>query len=191
MQKTVEHTGANNRVSPAFLELLIRERNKGKSLRQLGQKFGKSYEWIRKVLPKSDQSPVTLINESRVADQLGYRISWLMRLRKEGIIKPKKPAGRWLYSQEQIRQISLLITETRKCQQCGKPRPPGSRRFCRECAQYRKSHQYERLSPEEKANHIKRGLEWRKANPERWKEIQRKALRDYRARHQVVVGEPG
>ncbi len=35
MQKTVEYT--NNRVSPATVELLIRERNKGKTLRQLGQ----------------------------------------------------------------------------------------------------------------------------------------------------------
>jgi hypothetical protein len=40
-QKTVEHARMN-RVSPATLELLICERNKGKSLRRLGQMFGVS-----------------------------------------------------------------------------------------------------------------------------------------------------
>ncbi|MBA7645165.1 hypothetical protein ES703_52918 [subsurface metagenome] len=36
MQRTVEYT-VNNRVSPATVELLIRERRKGKTLRQLGK----------------------------------------------------------------------------------------------------------------------------------------------------------
>ena len=169
MQKTVEHSTANNRVSPAFIELLIRERSKGKSLRQLGQMFGRSHESIRKHLAKGDQPQVTLMNESRVAAQLEYRMFWLIRLRKEGIINPIRPGGRWLYSQEQIRQIPSLITKARKCQQCGKPRPLGSHRFCRECGQYRKKHYYECLSPEEKANHIKKCLAWRKANPDRTK----------------------
>ena len=33
MQDTVEYTVTNNRVSPATVELLIRERSKGKTLR--------------------------------------------------------------------------------------------------------------------------------------------------------------
>ena len=35
MQETAEHTGGNNRVSPAIVELLIRERSKAKNLSQL------------------------------------------------------------------------------------------------------------------------------------------------------------
>ena len=170
MQKTFEY-GVDNTVSPALIELLILERNKGKSLRQLGQMFGKSHEAIRKLLAKQHDLPVTLLSETGATAKLGYPAHWLIRLRKEGITSPIRPGGHWLYSKEQVRQIPSLIAELRKCQQCGKPRPPHSLRFCRECRQYRDK---------------QRCLAWRKANPERWKEIQRKALRDYRARHQKI-----
>jgi len=170
MQKTVEHV--NNRVSPATIELLSRERNQGKTLRQLGQMFGRSHEGVRKLLAKYDEPQVTLLPESMVAAKLGFPVCWLIWLRKEGLINPVKPGGRWLYSEEQVRQIPSLIAEARKCQQCGKPRPLGFYRFCGECSQYRQKHKYQFLSPEKKAEHIKRCLARRKANPEEWKEIQ-------------------
>ncbi|MBA7588541.1 hypothetical protein ES708_30600 [subsurface metagenome] len=182
MQKTVEYT--NNRVSPATIELLIRERNKGKSLRQLGRMFGRSHEAVRQVLAKYDPSQVTLLAENRVAVKLGYPPGWLIQLRKEGIINPTKPGGRWLYSEEQVRKIPSLIAEMRRCDRCGEPRPPGSLRFCRECSQYRRKHYYRSLSPEEKAEHRKRCVAWRKVNPERWKEISSKARGKYQAKVQ-------
>jgi len=181
MQKTVERARANNRVSPAFIELLSRERSEGKSLRQLGQMFGRSHERVRKLLAKYDLPQVTLLPESRVAARLGFPVCWLIWLRKRGIVKPIKPGGRWLYSEEQVRQITSLIAEARKCQQCGKPRPLGSHRFCRECRQYRENHKYEFLGPEKKAEHIKSCLAWRKANPEKMKEIDSRAYSKYRA----------
>ena len=118
-------------------ELLIHERSNGKSLRQLGQMFGISHEKVRQLLAKCDRSQVTLLPEQKVATKLGYPLAWLIQLRKEGIIKPIK-RGFWLYSEEQVRQIPSLIAETRKCEQCGKPRPRGSYSLCRECRQYRK-----------------------------------------------------
>ena len=118
-------------------ELLIHERSNGKSLRQLGQMFGMSHERVRQLLGKYDRSQVTLLPEAKVAADLGYPINWLTQLRREGIIKPIK-RGFWFYSEEQVRQIPSLIAETRKCEQCGKPRPRGSQRLCRECRQYRK-----------------------------------------------------
>jgi len=118
-------------------ELLIYERNNGKSLRQLGQMFNISHEKVRRLLIKYDGSQVTLLPEKKVADDLGYPVYWLIRLRKGGIIKPIKPGGFWLYSEEQVEQIPSLIVESRKCEQCGKPRPRGSYRFCRECREYR------------------------------------------------------
>jgi len=136
MQGTFQY-GANNRVSPTTIELLIRERSKGKTFRQLGQMFGRSHERVRQLITKWDRSQVTLLAERAVALKLGYSLNWLVQLRKEGIINPIK-RGFWLYSEEQVRQIPSLIAERRKCQQCGKPRPPGSRRFCTECRQYRK-----------------------------------------------------
>ena len=139
MQKTVEYT-VNNRLSSATVELLIRERSKGHTLRQLGQMFGRSHERIRQVLAKHDLSQVTLLPEKRVARKLGYPQCWLRRLRKEGIIKPIRPGSFWHYSEEQVEQIPSLIAEARKCQQCGKPRPLNSRRFCKECNQYRRKH---------------------------------------------------
>ena len=119
-------------------ELLIHERSNGKSLRQLGQMFGMSHERARQLLGKYDWSQVTLLSESAVAAKLEYPVAWLMQLRIKGIIKPMKPGGFWLYSEEQVKQIPSLIAETRKCEQCGKPRPRGSMRLCRECRQYRK-----------------------------------------------------
>ena len=166
MQRTVEY-GENGRVSPATVELLVHERSKGNTLRQLGQMFVRSPERLRQLLAKHDQSPVNLLPESKVAAELGCPVGWLSRLRKEGIIKPIK-RGYWLYSEEQVRQIPSLIVETRKCQQCGKPRPLGSHKFCTECSQYRKK---------------ERDVAWQKANPERWNEIQSKAMRKFQASH--------
>ena len=119
-------------------ELLIHERSKGKSLRQLGQMFNTSHERVRQLLVKSGRSQVTLLPEGRVAADLGYPVCWLVQLRKEGIIEPTKPGGFWLYSEEQVKQIPSLIAEIKKCEQCGKLRPRGSRSLCRECRQYRK-----------------------------------------------------
>ena len=180
MQKAFEH-GVNNSVSPATIELLIGERSKGKTLRQMGKMFDRSHESIRQLLSKYDQSEVTLLAEYAVAANLRYPVVWLTRLRKEGIIKPLK-RGFWLYSEEQVRQIPSLIAEARKCKQCGKPRPFGSHKFCRECSQYRKKHPHKVLSREEKTKRHERYMAWRKANPERWNEIQSKAMTKYQAK---------
>jgi len=150
----VEQTRANNGVSPAVIELLIRERSKGKTLRQLGQTVGRSHERIRQILAKHNVSEATLLTERGVAAKLGYPVGRLMCLRKEGTIKPIKPAHRWLYSQDQVRQISSIIAERRRCERCGEPRPLWSHRFCRECRQYREE-AWMRLSPEKKAEHLK------------------------------------
>jgi len=88
MQNTFEYTVINNRVSLATIELLIRERNKGKTLRRLGQMFDRSPERVRQLLAKYGPSQESLLPEARVAAKLGYRRDWLIKLRKEGIIKP-------------------------------------------------------------------------------------------------------
>ena len=72
MQEAVEYT--NNRVSPATIELLIRERSKAKTLRQLGQMFGRSPERIRQILAKYDLPQIILLAEKTVAAKLGYHL---------------------------------------------------------------------------------------------------------------------
>jgi len=181
MQRTFEYV-VDNKVSPATIKLLIGERSKGKSLRQLGKMFDRSRERIRQLLSEYDQPEVTLLSERAVASKLGYPRMWIVWLRKEGIMKPIRPGHFCLYSEEQVSQIPSLIAEARKCKQCGQPHSLGSRRFCRECRQYRKKHYYENLSPEKKVEHRKKGVAWRKANPERWNEIQSKAMKKYRAK---------
>lgn len=163
------------------IELLIRERNKGESLRQLGQMLGRSHEAVRQVLAEYSPSQHGLLPENAVAIKLGYPVMWLVQLRKEDITKPIRPDGFWLYSEEQVRQIPSLIAQIRRCELCGKLRPRGYQRFCRECSQYRRIHWYRTLSPEEKAEHKKRCLAWQKANPERWKEIQSRSRKKFRA----------
>jgi len=114
-----------------------------------------------------DLPQVTLLPEGMVAAKLGFPVYWLTWLKKEGLINPIKPGGCWFYSEEQVRQIPSLIAEARKCQRCGKLRPLGFYRFCRECRQYRENHKYQFLSPEGKAKHTKSSLAWRKTNPEK------------------------
>ena len=182
MQKTVEHTQANNRISSECIELLVRERSRGKSLRQLGRIFGKSHEKVRQILAKYETPQEPPLPEAKVAAKLGYPVGWVARLRKEGITSPTKRGRYWLYSEEQVKQIPSLIAKVRKCERCGKLRPPGYRRFCKECSQYRKKYSYRTLSPEEKSEHVKRCLAWREKNPERWKEISSRAGRKYRTK---------
>ena len=184
MKKTLEYAGIN-RTSPATMELLIHERNSGKSLRQLGQMFGVSHEQVRQILAKHNPPRVTLLAENTVAAKLGYPVTWLIKLRKEGIINPTKPGGHWLYSEEQVRQIPSLIAEMRRCDRCGQLRPSGYQRFCRECSQYMKKHHYRTLSPEEKAKHREQSLAWRKANPDKWKRISSRAQRKYRGKREL------
>ena len=181
MKKTAEQDRIN-RFSPATIELLIHEKNSGKSLRQLGQMFGVSHERVRQILAENSPSLVTFLAESTVAVKLGYPVSWLIKLRKQGITKPSKPGGYWLYSEEQVRQMPSLIAEMRRCERCGELRPLGYQRFCRDCSQYRKKHHYRNLSPEEKAKHREKSLAWRKANPEKWKKMSSRAQRKYRGK---------
>ena len=184
MKKTLEHARIN-RISPATIELLIHERNSGKSLRQLGQMCGVSHERVRQILAKHRLTRVTFLAENMVAAKLGYPVTWLIKLRKGGIINPTKPGGHWLYSGAQVRQIPSLIAETRRCDRCGKLRPQGYHRFCRECSQYRKKHRYSSLSPEEKAEYREKSLAWRKENPEKWKRISSRAQRKYRDKREL------
>jgi transcriptional regulator with XRE-family HTH domain len=184
MKKTLERSRIN-RVSPATIELLIHERNEGKSLRQLGQMFGVSHERVRQILAKHKPSLDTFLAENTVAVKLGYPVTWLFQLRKEGIISPTRSSSRCLYTEEQFKQIPSLIAEKRKCELCGKPRPKGYRRFCRDCSQYRKKHHYRSLSPEEKAKHREKNLAWRKANPEKWKKISSRAQRKYLGKREL------
>ncbi len=137
-KRLFKYTRTNHRVSPATVELLIRERSKGRTLRQMGQMLNISHERVRQILTKCSLPQVTLLPEQTVADKLGYPLTWLRWLRERGIIKPVRPGSHWLYSEEQVRQIPLFIAEARRCERCGKPRPLRSRRFCRDCAQYRK-----------------------------------------------------
>jgi hypothetical protein len=150
-----------NRASPNT-ELLIQERNKGKSLRQLGQMFGISHELVRQILAKHSPSEFKLFPETRVAARLGYPVQWLVQLREAGITSPTKPGGRWLYSEEQVKQKPSLIADMRKCERCGRPREPGCRKFCRECSSYRRKYYYRSLSPEEKVEYQKKSLARRK-----------------------------
>jgi transcriptional regulator with XRE-family HTH domain len=153
-QKAVHYI--NNRGSPVNVKLLIHERNKGMSLRQLGQMFGVSHERVRQILAQHSPSLVTLLAENTVAVKLGYPVAWLIQLRKAGVIKPTALGGHRLYSEEQVRQMPPLIAEMRRCDRCGKPRPLGYRRFCRECSQYEKMHYKKSLSKEEKAERRKK-----------------------------------
>jgi hypothetical protein len=184
MQQILKHARMN-RVPPAAIGLIIHERNKGRSLRQLGQMFGISHERVRQILAKYNPSLVTFLAESKVAAKLGYPVPWLVKLRKEGTINPTKPGSRWLYSEEQVRQITSIIAEMRRCERCGELRPKGYLRFCRECSQYRKKNHYRSLSPEEKAKHRERSLAWRKANPEKWEKIASRAQRKYRDKREL------
>jgi len=106
MQKTVDQVRQNKTVLAACIELLIRERRKGKSLRQLGQMSGRSHERIRQILARYDPAQEALTPESVVAAKLGYPVEWLTRLRKEGALKPIK-RGFWLYSVLQRMQPSI------------------------------------------------------------------------------------
>ncbi len=187
MQKTVEYT--NNSVSPATVQLFIRERNNGKSLRQLGQMFNRSGEWVRKILAKYGPPQVAFLSEDKVAAKLGYPLHWIIRLRQTGVINPIRPGGRWLYSEEQVRQIPALIAEMRKCQRCGRPRSPGFVKFCRKCSQYKRKHRYLFESPEAKARQRERCRAWERANPEKVKEIRSRANKKYRAKRVDIGGE--
>lgn len=69
---------------------------------------------MKQILAKHSPSRVLLLPEHTVAVQLGYSVTSLIQLRKEGIINPIRPGVIVLYSEEQVRQI-LHILEIKQC----------------------------------------------------------------------------
>jgi hypothetical protein len=118
-QNTEKHA-RENRGSLSTIELIIRERNKGRSLRQLGQMFGMSHERVRQLLAKHSPSQVTLLAGNTAAARLGYPVTWLSLLRKEGILNLTKPGGRWLYSIEELEIITRFFPLLPACRDCWK-----------------------------------------------------------------------
>jgi len=110
---TIEYT-VNYRSSPATVELIVCEKSKGKTLRQLGQMFGRGLKGIRQVLVKYDGKQIWLLPEHRAAAELGYSVAWLINLRREGHIRPLGFGHLWLYSKQELSRIPSLIGEPRR-----------------------------------------------------------------------------
>ena len=164
----------NKHTFETFGSKIAEMRSQGISLRKIGDAVGVSGEWIRQLL---QQHPVAFerFTESQVSKMLGLGIpkgtsSRLRNLRVEGKITPTRPGLFWLYSNEDIAKVKLLLLP-RQCAICGRDVPSQNWRYCFECGYKVRKYPYPFLSPEMKRKHIARCIDWQKRNPGKVREI--------------------
>lgn len=103
----------------------------GGTLRQLGNEFHLSYEWIRQILIKSGtQRHRGLVNQDRLAEILGISSHTVAHLRLRGVLTPTHSTSNLvLYVLAEAKPIaSQLIT----CPACGNKKKTASR-VCYKC----------------------------------------------------------
>lgn len=129
---------------------------------------------------------IPLLTEAAVARKLGVDRFFVAKIRKRGIVKPRR-FGRWLYSTQEIEEVKRYIKEHCVCPMCGGAKKATSR-ACPSCWQ---RHRWLLADEEgrEKINQTNRS--WQERNPDRHREIQRNAHRKWRSKKSREYFEGG
>lgn len=174
MPKTVE----------VFDGVIADMRSKGYTLQNIGNVCGVSRERIRQILNEHYPQNLypDLLTTEQMAKELGMRsnafVNWIFHHNLKPAVKTSIKYGRHLWHKDQIPY--LLSLRKRFCRICKEPIPFGSNRItlCSDKC-YRKSMRLIHRSPEAQTHHRECVKNWQIAHPERWREIQRKALNKY------------
>ena len=110
-------------VSVTHGQQIVEMRKAGRTLREIGDTVGVSYERVRQILnKKSRNDSASLLSENKVIKCIGCSPALFIRRRMAGLIKPSISYGRInLYDNHQLDEIKAAIQ--RYCKNCGQPLP--------------------------------------------------------------------
>lgn len=179
----VEHRGGKKDQENAEIYGYIKERRDGgATLQEIGDEIGRSRERVRQILVKqygtADISKA-LLTTNQLAGLTNCSEPLIYKFRQQGIISPVGH-GRWRPETVDI------ILEHRKCKMCGKPLPAHRFVYCSDTCQI-EGGKYKNRSEVAKKLHNERIRHWQREHPERYREIQSKALRRYHLKHYVYL----
>jgi DNA-binding transcriptional MerR regulator len=164
-------------VARKSLDQIVDMRRQGYTLRAIGHALGLSHEHIRQILKGCPELEVPLVEVS-AARALGCRPHQLIRLRKKGILKPRRLGRFWHYDKEELERARSALE--RSCPHCGMSLPLDHRpKYCADCQKAYSRNPYAFLGEQARKKHAQSVREWKRRHPERWRELRRRASQNH------------
>lgn len=152
-------------------------RDTGATLQQIADEVGRTRERVRQILVEhygTADIQGQLLTTTQLAKLAGCSQNFVATLRREGIIS-RVAWGRW-----SLETLDIIL-ERRRCKMCGSPRSKGRLVYCSEPCQIEAA-KYKNRPEAQKKTHSECVRRWQREHPERYKEIQRRAIRSYQLR---------
>ena len=164
--------------TPGVLDSIYQMRQTGATLEQIARCFGITKRRVRKLLVEHYGSTCVhgLLTVTELASLTSYSRDYIIKLKRRGIIQPVK-IGRnnRLWKPETIDTIVIYSDKhPPRCRICQGPLPPRNSVFCSEACRIQ-GQRFKHRPEVIKKHHMERTQKWRKAHPEKVKEIQRRA----------------
>ncbi len=159
----------------------------GATLQEIADYCGVSKQRVDQVLKQYyPNAKPDRITSHDVSIMLGMSCASIFRLIRRGVISPTR-SGKVMFSfsKEDIKKLSAYFNKP--CKHCGKPKPPRSSAYCKECAAEAYRNHYKFLSDEGKKKYGRQTSAWAKRNPDKMKPIQARAMKRYREKGKIKM----
>ena len=162
-------------------EEVIKLRQEGYSLQGIGELLGVSRQAVFCRLGKYPKIEPYLTWEKEAARKIGCSYPYLTRLRKGGVVTPKRTGGHWTYSLEDINLVQLSMQKN--CPYCGASfTHSNGAKYCPRCRTERRRYEYPFLSPEGKKRANQASRAWLAQHPGKVKEYNRRTQEKLKAK---------
>lgn len=158
--------------------VIAQMRRSGSTLAEIGNAVGVTRERIRQILNQYyPGTQMSCLKESQLAKVIGCHPKRLIKLRQQGILKPRHTSGLYLYDKDEVEKAMLAIQKL--CIHCGEPVPKYNQVYCAVCSAEQRRNPYKFRSEEGKKHCIEASRNWQNAHPDRYKEICDRAMQKH------------
>lgn len=179
------------------IETISQLRQAGWTYEEIGGHFGITKQRIYQIYSEAQLDKPDLISTFKAASLFGIDPRTFQKIAArvglQPVNQPKKPKrkNRLLWDSQVVLAISHHFTEHRYCNQCGFliVGRTGRAEFCQTCIALKNKQRYKMFSPEQKAKHIVLVKAWMEKNPDKVREMSKKANRKYWSEHRVEINK--
>lgn len=167
---------------------IVAMRKEGNTLQSIGDKIGVTRERVRQILNEYySGTKMPFLPEHQVAKICGCSDFTLAKIRKQGLVKPRRAGILHLYDRDEVERAYSAMQ--RNCAMCGTP-IDRTHKFCVECSAKRRRNIYPFLSQEGKEKAKKASIKWQDEHPDRYRVTLQRAAQRYQAKkHRVYFAE--